>query len=59
MLIEATMFATQPVCNAARAAHALCSDQEKRIIITVLIDRSDRSFIRTDRLNLDGGKLDI
>jgi hypothetical protein len=23
----ATMFATQPVCNAARVTHALCSDQ--------------------------------
>ena len=27
VLIEATMFATQPVCNAARAAQALCSDR--------------------------------
>jgi hypothetical protein len=29
LLIVATMFATQHVCNAARAAHALRSDQHK------------------------------
>ena len=27
LLIVATTFATQPVCNTARAAHPLCSDQ--------------------------------
>jgi hypothetical protein len=27
VLIEANTFATQPVCNAARAAHTLHSDQ--------------------------------
>jgi hypothetical protein len=28
VLIEATAFATQPVCNAAQAAHALRLDQK-------------------------------
>ena len=33
MNLVATMFATQPVCNAARAAHALRSDQYIEIIV--------------------------
>jgi hypothetical protein len=34
LLIMATMFATQPVCNATRAAHALRLDQnnENRLV---------------------------
>ena len=32
MNIVATLFAMQPVCNTARAAHALCSDQYTKYI---------------------------
>jgi hypothetical protein len=34
---EATLFATQPVCNAAQAAHALRSDQLEQKYLRHLI----------------------
>ena len=47
----ATLFATQPVCNAARAAHALRSDQlwfptmAKKLLFTDLSGRAKQGMM--------------